>query len=108
MECNELLRQPHQLDTEIQHGIGLEKFQWILSTSKKVPSQQVTWSDISIPLPILLHVMTERRKRAFVIDAIRSNDNLIITSTKSLHCEEHCNDIYSVFLIGENQESHLH
>ena len=51
--------------------------------------------------------MTVRRKRAFVKDAIRFTENPMNISTKSLPCEKHSKDIYSIPLIREHQQSFL-
>ena len=74
---------------------------WYLQHQKKVPPQQVTWSDFSILLPFLLHVMTEGKERAFVTDYINSTETVIIW-TKSLPSEKHCTDFYWISLIREH------
>ena len=57
--------------------------------SKKATSTISKWSFFSIPLTILLHVMTERQERAFVTDAISSTETLINNPTISLPSEKH-------------------
>ena len=62
-----MLQQFNQIDTEIQQdNINPENSHMIPSTSKNLPEQQVTRSEFSIPLPFVLHIMTERQERALL------------------------------------------
>ena len=71
-----------QLDTETQHDdIPSDKTQLIPSTSRKVPTQQVARSDLSISTPFVCHVITEKQKLAFITDAITFTENHIEYST---------------------------
>ena len=101
-----MLQLLNQLDTETQHDkIILENSYMTPSTSKKVPTQKVTWSEFANPLPFGFHVMTKRQKRAFNRDAISSTEKLIIIWTKSLPSKKHCRDFYSIPLVREHHDS---
>ena len=105
LESNQLIQQLNQLDTGIHHyNINLKKAEMKPSISKKVPPQQVAWSEFSVPTTFVFHVIVERRKRAFRTDAISFTENLKYNSKSSLLFEKHCNDFYSVSLIQEHDD----
>ena len=97
----------NQVDTEIQHVIiTLENSHMLPSKTKRVPAQQVIWSDFSIPLPFAFHDMPERQEWAFIRDAINSAQILINNPTNSLPSENHWG-VFSTALTGERHDSYL-
>ena len=66
LERIQLLKQLNQLDTEKHvNNTTLENTQMITSLIKRLPSQQVARTDISIPTPYFFHVI---REKVFVTD----------------------------------------
>ena len=108
-ERKQLIQQLNQLDTAFQtdnnHREITKKKR---STSKKLPPQQVGRSEFSILRPFVFHVITKTQKPSFITDAISYTESLIYTSANPLRLEKHCNDSFSVFPIGELQDSYLY
>ena len=77
----------------------------IISTAKRVPSQQIAGYEFSIPTAFIFHVITERQKRAFVTDATNFTEILIFISINSLPFEKHSKDFYSIPLVREHLDS---
>ena len=76
LERNNMIQQLNQLDSEFQHdNISPENSVLIPSTSEKVPPQQVSGSELSIPKPFVFHVITERQRRAIITVAISFTEN---------------------------------
>ena len=97
-----MLQQFNQPGTLVQDDIILlQKTRIILSTSKRVPSQQVTRSEYSKPTPFSFHVIKKRQRREYNTDAVGFAENLLNISKKCLVLEKNCTDIY---LIPLNRE----
>ena len=79
-----MLQRLNQPDTENQDdNVALENNQMPLSTTKKVPPQQVARSDFPNATPFIFYVTTERQKRAFFTDAISFTESVLYNSTIS-------------------------
>ena len=101
-----MTQQSNQLHTEIElDNIPSETTKMIPSTSKKVPPQQVTRSELSIPTAFVFHVITERQKRAIFKDAVSSTGNSKLSSPSWLTFGKHCIDFFSNPLIKEHHDS---
>ena len=101
-----MLQQLNQIDTEFQHDkITLENSYMTPSTSKKVPTQQVTSSEFSIPLPFGFHVMAERQKRAFISGCYQSYWNSYKQFNKVSAFRRTLWEVFSTALIREQHDS---
>ena len=75
------------------------------SISKKVPLQRIVPSEFWKPNPFKFCVVTDEQKTAYNLDAISFTQSLEDNSTSSLPFEKHCNDIHSILVTREHQDS---
>ena len=101
LELNQLIQKMYQHDTANQNAnFTLEKFKSTFNI-KKLSPQQVSISDISIPIALHLFFMLKQnnRRRPLKTGALYFIESPISTSTISLPFEKHCNDVYAISLI---------
>ena len=97
-ERNQSIQQRNQSDTESQDdNITLENTNIIPTKSKKEPPQQAAGSQLSIPTPFVVHVITERQEGAFCPDAISFTEIVVKKPTNFLSFENYYNDIFFWF-----------
>ena len=82
------------INATLEDCAALENNQMIPSTKKKFPLQLFGKVEFWTPTAFIIHVVTEKQKRAIIRDAIKFTEIFLLILKTSLPSKKHCNDFH--------------